>query len=157
MPIMSGPSSPPPHGASVTDAVDDAAGPARTAAPTVGTRAAAVKTEDVARDETPARAPIRAPTRAPTRAQRAWLARGLDQPGGKLPLFDRNGRRINARIVKACLDAGWAEPWFANPVKPDWQICKLTDAGRALVAPADGTAPGETEETASPSSNTNTP
>jgi hypothetical protein len=28
----------------------------------------------------------------PTAAQRGWLVRGLDQPGGKLPLFDRNGQ-----------------------------------------------------------------
>jgi hypothetical protein len=33
-------------------------------------------------------------------------------------------------MVRACLDAGWATPWFANPLKPDWQVCKLTDSGR---------------------------
>lgn len=82
----------------------------------------------------PGTAPVkRAATKAPTRTQRVWLARGLDQPGGKLPLFDHNGRRISARTVKACLDAGWAEPWFQNPVKPDWQVCKLTEAGRAAL------------------------
>ena len=70
---------------------------------------------------------------APTRAQRAWLTRGLDQPGGKLPLFDRNGQRVNARMVRACMDRGWAEPWFENPLKPDWLVCKLTDAGRKAV------------------------
>nr|WP_184431569.1 hypothetical protein [Roseospira goensis] len=60
------------------------------------------------------------------------MRRGLAQPGGKLPLFDANGRRVSRRLVQACLDAGWAEPWFANPVKPDWQVCKLTDAGRTV-------------------------
>ena len=70
----------------------------------------------------------------PTPAQRAWLARGLDQPGGKLPLFDDNGRRVDPRTIRRCIDAGWAEPWFRNPVKPDWLVCKLTAAGRALVA-----------------------
>jgi hypothetical protein len=74
--------------------------------------------------------PVKRPVPRPTKAQRAYLARGLDQPGGKLPLFDHNGRRISARTVKACLDNGWAEPWFANPVKPDWQVCRLTAEGR---------------------------
>jgi hypothetical protein len=70
---------------------------------------------------------------SPTSVQRTWLARGIDQPGGKLPLFDRNGQRVSNRTVKSCLDHGWAEPWFTNPVKPDWLVCKLTDAGRKLV------------------------
>lgn len=70
----------------------------------------------------------------PTAVQRIWLARGLDQPGGKLPLFDGNGKRMDPRTVRRCIDEGWAEPWFLNPLKPDWLVCKLTDAGRALVA-----------------------
>ncbi|MBM3534508.1 MAG: hypothetical protein FJX60_15890 [Alphaproteobacteria bacterium] len=61
----------------------------------------------------------------------SWLTRGLDQPGGKLPLFDVDGQRINPRTIKACIDQGWAEPWFDNPIKPDWLVCKLTEAGRA--------------------------
>jgi hypothetical protein len=69
----------------------------------------------------------------PTEPQRKWLERGLGQPGGKLPLFDENGRRVDGRVVRACLDKGWAEPWFANPLKPDWLVCKLTNAGRALL------------------------
>jgi hypothetical protein len=72
---------------------------------------------------------------SPTSVQRSWLTRGIDQPGGKLPLFDRNGQRISGRTVKSCLDHGWAEPWFTNPLKPDWLVCKLTDAGRKLVKP----------------------
>jgi len=79
-------------------------------------------------------AAVKAPaTKGPTKAQRAWLRRGLEQPGGKLPLFDENGRRVSSRMVKACLDAGWAEPWFSNPLKPDWQVCKLTALGREVV------------------------
>ncbi len=69
-----------------------------------------------------------------TRAQRSWLARGLDEPGGKLPLFDENGGRIHPRTVRRCIEAGWAEPWFANPIKPDWLICRLTAAGRRALA-----------------------
>lgn len=77
-------------------------------------------------------------TSSPTPIQRAWLRRGLDQPGGKLPLFDENGKQMDRRTIRKCIDAGWAEPWFANPIKPDWLVCKLTDAGRTLVD--DGTA-----------------
>ena len=67
-------------------------------------------------------------------AQLRYLRSGLDQPGGKLPLFDDEGREFNARTIQSCVDRGWAEPWFANPVKPGWLVCKLTDAGRALLA-----------------------
>lgn len=69
----------------------------------------------------------------PTAAQKAWLMRGLDQPGGKLPLFDEGGQRVNALTIRSCIDQGWAEPWFANPVKPDWLVCKLTDTGRVVL------------------------
>jgi hypothetical protein len=71
---------------------------------------------------------------APSPVQRAWLERGLDQPGGKLPLFDGMGQQIDPRTVQACVQQGWAEPWFTNPLKPDWLVCKLTEAGRAAVA-----------------------
>lgn len=74
------------------------------------------------------------PAQQPTDIQRRWLVRGLDQPGGKLPLFDEQGRKVSDRTVRSCLERGWAEPWFNNPLKPDWQVCKLTDAGRRLVA-----------------------
>ena len=75
----------------------------------------------------------------PSPAQRAYLERGLTQPGGKLPLFDAGGREIAHQTIRACLARGWAEPWFANPIKPDWVIAKLTDEGRRVIAapPAD--------------------
>ena len=63
-----------------------------------------------------------------------YLRRGLAQPGGKLPLFDLDGQAIAAEVVQACLDRGWAEPWFNNPLKPDWLVCKLTEAGRRLAS-----------------------
>jgi hypothetical protein len=69
----------------------------------------------------------------PTEAQRRYLSRGLDQPGGKLPLFDRAGRAIPKATIAACLAHGWAMPWVANPINPDWLVCRLTGAGyRAL-------------------------
>ena len=72
----------------------------------------------------------------PTPRQLAYLKRGLDQPGGKLPLFDEDGQRIDPRTVKACLAHGWAKPWAHNPIKPDWLICRLTEAGRRLAQEA---------------------
>lgn len=70
----------------------------------------------------------------PSSAQRKWLSRGLTQPGGKLPLFDENGKKINPQVVRKCVEHGWAEPWFSNQLKPDWLICKLTDEGRSIVS-----------------------
>ena len=70
----------------------------------------------------------------PTAVQKAYLARGLDQPGGKLPLFDKQGQRYSERTIKSCIEQGWAEPWIHNPIKPDWLVCKLTNAGRKAVA-----------------------
>lgn len=74
----------------------------------------------------------------PTTAQLAWLRRGLEQPGGKLPLFDDAGQRVSDRTVRSCLDRGWAKPWFDNPLKPGWLVCRLTHLGRvvALEEPA---------------------
>jgi hypothetical protein len=63
-----------------------------------------------------------------------YLRRGLTQPGGKLPLFDLDGQDVAAAIVRRCLERAWAEPWFNNPLKPDWLVCKLTEAGRRLAA-----------------------
>lgn len=65
----------------------------------------------------------------PSEAQRRYLERGLVEPGGKLPLFDREGREIPHRTVETCIAHGWAEPWFANPLNPAWLVCKLTPAG----------------------------
>jgi len=70
----------------------------------------------------------------PTATQLAWLRRGLDQPGGKLPLFDAEGRRVAERTVRSCIGQGWAAPWFDNPIKPDWLVCKLTKDGRDIAA-----------------------
>ncbi len=89
------------------------------------------------------RAPVARPGLRPTAAQKKYLSLGLDQPGGKLPLFDRNGAGIDRKTVGSCLAKGWAEPWFANPTKPDWMVCKLTPAGYAVLgqtkpAPAGG-------------------
>jgi hypothetical protein len=75
------------------------------------------------------RGPTTRPARLPTQAQRDWLERGLTQPGGKLPLFGRDGAHVDPRTVEACLARGWVKPWFDNPIKPDWLVCRLTPAG----------------------------
>ena len=68
----------------------------------------------------------------PALVELLYLRRGLTQAGGKLPLFDLDGQKLEPAIVRRCLARGWAEPWFNNPLKPDWLVCKLTEAGRRL-------------------------
>ena len=68
----------------------------------------------------------------PTLPELLYLRRGVTQAGGKLPLFDLDGQAVAAAIVRRCLARGWAEPWFSNPLKPDWLVCKLTEVGRRL-------------------------
>jgi len=83
----------------------------------------------------------------PTVTQLAWLSRGLDQAGGKLPLFDHYGQRYDVRTIRSCVEQGWAEPWFKNPIKPDWLVCRLTAQGRALAEAGDAEAdPAEDRE-----------
>ena len=75
----------------------------------------------------------------PNPAQKRYLMRGLAQPGGKLPLFDEHGQHNHPALVRACIAHGWAEPWFGNPMKPDWLVCRLTEKGRqVLAAPGNG-------------------
>lgn len=75
-------------------------------------------------------------TLRPTEPQRRYLERGVREAGGKLPLFDRDGREVAPRTVQACITHGWAEPWFNNPIKPDWLVCRLTAAGYAVLGHA---------------------
>lgn len=92
---------------------------------------------DLVVENKPKKTPGRKRTKASaTPKQMTWLTRGLDQAGGKLPLFDKDGQRINERTVLSCIEKGWAKPWFDNPIKPDWQVCGLTEAGRLLVSGA---------------------
>ncbi|KZL21377.1 hypothetical protein PsAD2_00668 [Pseudovibrio axinellae] len=69
----------------------------------------------------------------PSPTQLKWLRRGLNEAGGKLPLFDESGRQVPAATVRVCVAAGWAEPWFSNPLKPEWLVCKLTEKGREVL------------------------
>jgi len=69
----------------------------------------------------------------PTWAQIRYLIRGIKEPGGKLPLFDDEGQEIDIRTIRSCIARGWAEPWFANPIKPTWLVCKLTPSGYKIL------------------------
>jgi len=82
---------------------------------------------------------------APSEAQRRYLARGLTEPGGKLPLFDESGREIPRRTIEICIAQGWAEAWIRNPVRPDWLVCRLTAEGFLALgkAPPIGEASGQ--------------
>lgn len=71
--------------------------------------------------------------KSPSQAQMRYLVLGYGQPGGKLPLFDRNGQQISAITIRSCIANGWAEPWFENPIKKDWLVCKLTDKGQKIL------------------------
>jgi len=59
-----------------------------------------------------------------------YLRMGLNQPGGKLPLFDDKGQEISSKTINACLKKGLSKRWFANPLKPDWLVCRLTEQGK---------------------------
>ena len=72
----------------------------------------------------------------PNETQLRWLQRGLTEPGGKLPLFDRIGQKVSDQTVRSCIRHGWSEPWFNNPIKQDWSICRITDTGRRIAADA---------------------
>lgn len=80
----------------------------------------------------------------PSEAQRRYLERGLTQPGGKLPLFDRDGREVSRKTIESCVAHGWATPWVHNPIKPDWLVCRLTVAGYRVLGgepPSEPAAP----------------
>ena len=81
----------------------------------------------------------------PTEPQRRYLERGLTEPGGKLPLFDHNGREVSRKTIEACIAHGWATPWIANPIKPDWLVCRLTPEGYRI---AGGSMPQAGESSA---------
>ncbi len=73
----------------------------------------------------------------PTQAQRRYLERGVNQPGGKLPLFDTDGQEIPRKTIESCIQRGWAAPWYHNSAKPDWLVCRLTEAGYRLLQRTD--------------------
>ncbi len=69
-----------------------------------------------------------------TNKERSCLGAGLSQRSGKLPLFDAQGQQLDESVLRACIAKGYCAPWFANPLKPDWLVCRLTDDGRAALS-----------------------
>ena len=67
----------------------------------------------------------------PTPVQLEWLRRGLDRPGGNLPLYDTYGQRVSDRTMKSCVAHGWAAT--RDEAMRDWQLCQLTSAGREVL------------------------
>ncbi len=76
----------------------------------------------------------------PTAAQLAYLRRGLDEPEGRLPLFNGQGQRFNERTIQSCIEQGWVEPWFDDPTDSDWTVCRLTSSGTAVAGNGNGRA-----------------
>jgi len=72
-------------------------------------------------------------TKTLSEAESNYLKQGLKQPEGKLPLFDGRGQEISSAVIKSCLKKGLAERWFANPLKPDWLVCRITEKGRQVL------------------------
>jgi hypothetical protein len=78
----------------------------------------------------------RLPLHAPSEAQLRYLRRGLEQAGGRLPLFDQTGREIPRRTIETCVAHGWAEPMGASPARPEWRVYRLTETGYRLLGEA---------------------
>lgn len=59
-----------------------------------------------------------------------WLRGGLSRADGRLALFDTFGEPVEKVIIQRAIAKGWAEPWFASPMRPQWTVCRLTEQGR---------------------------
>jgi len=57
---------------------------------------------------------------------RNWLRGGEARADGRLALFDQFGEPIDKKVVKSAIASGYAEPWFASPMRPQWTVCRLT-------------------------------
>ena len=60
---------------------------------------------------------------------REWLRGGENRDDGRLALFDQFGEPIDRKVVKTAITSGFAEPWFASPMRPQWTVCRLTQKG----------------------------
>ena len=65
---------------------------------------------------------------------RQWLRGGEDRNDGRLALFDQFGEPIDKKVVKSAIASGLAEPWFANPMRPQWTVCRLTKKGQDFLS-----------------------
>ncbi len=65
--------------------------------------------------------------------ERSYLLMGTDSPRGRLPLFDAHGQEVKQAVIKSCISKGYVERWFANPMRPQWVMFRLTDKGRQAI------------------------
>ena len=61
-----------------------------------------------------------------------WLQGGLSRDDGRLALFDQFGEPVQKSVIREAIKAGYAEPWFVNPMRPQWTVCRLTATGRRV-------------------------
>jgi hypothetical protein len=66
-------------------------------------------------------------------AMRAWLRGGTTRQDGRLALFDQLADPIDKSLIKTAVVSGYAEPWFASPMRPQWTVYRLTPKGRAFL------------------------
>jgi len=65
---------------------------------------------------------------------REWLRGGEVRQDGRLALFDQFGEPIQKKVIKTAIASGYAEPWFASPMRPQWTVCRLTPKGQDFLA-----------------------
>ena len=65
---------------------------------------------------------------------RGWLQGGEAREDGRLALFDQFGEPIDRKVVKTAIASGFAEPWFASPMRPQWIVCRLTSKGQDFLS-----------------------
>ena len=66
---------------------------------------------------------------------RNWLLGGFNRSDGRLAIFDTFGEPVDKQIIRSAISAGFAEPWFSSPMRPQWTVCRLTPKGRSFVRP----------------------
>jgi len=62
-----------------------------------------------------------------------WLRGGMTREDGRLALFDQFADPVEKSLIKTAVAAGYAEPWFASPMRPQWTVFRLTRNGRAYL------------------------
>ena len=64
---------------------------------------------------------------------RDWLRGGTTREDGRLALFDQFAEPVDKNVIKTAVASGFAEPWFASPMRPQWTVCRLTKKGREFL------------------------
>ena len=67
-------------------------------------------------------------------SEHSYLSTGLEHREGRLPLFDSHGQEVKLSVIRSCEAKGLIEGWFANPMRPNWRVYRLTEKGRRIAA-----------------------